>query len=292
MSVKFVTFINKLKMNNELRLSTSNRIKSIPASNPRTYWKEGCIFMGVVIAVIFVILFIQWSESSKDGYRKPLMFPYPGEKVRTQVHGDTHQFTIEMVSDDPKVLLLHDFLTSEECDEMIKQAEDLGLNRSTVQGKAKNVVNKDRTSFTANLKRGSNDIMKRIERRVAAFSNLPMNHTEPFQVCRYHPGQQYKPHYDFFVPGVKGTDVALRRGGQRHVTFFVYLNDMPESEQSSHTHFPKIDLKVKPKKGMAAFWMNVNGDNKEDFRTLHAGTPPTEATKYGLNIWVREKPFA
>jgi prolyl 4-hydroxylase len=66
------------------------------------------------------------------------------------------------------------------------------------------------------------------------------------------------------------------------------LND---TDNGGHTDFPKLGLKIRPKKGMAALWYDtING--KEDFRTFHAGLPPQTSIKFGLNIWVREKPFA
>jgi len=187
-------------------------------------------------------------------------------------------------------MLLHNFLTPEECEELIQMGEDLGFGRSTVQGNT-NEVSQDRTSHTRNFKRGENDAVRAIEKRVTCFSGLPPENTEPLQIVKYDPTQQYKPHYDFFVPGVVGTDVALQRGGQRHVTFFCYLNDLPESEEGAHTEFPKLNLKIRPKKGMAVYWLNVHPDTREDFRTLHSGNPPKNSTKYGLNIWVRKGKF-
>lgn len=203
---------------------------------------------------------------------------------------ENHLVTMEILSNDPHIVLLHNFLKPDECDALIKLAEESGMDRSTVQG-ITNELSKDRTSYTTNFKRGHNDLIAKIERRAATFARLPLENLEPLQICRYKPGQQYKPHYDFFVPNTRGTDEALKKGGQRHVTLFVYLNDLPADETSGHTHFPKLDLKIAPRKGTAALWLNVKPDKTEDFRTLHAGTPPTSGTKYGMNIWFRERPF-
>ena len=68
----------------------------------------------------------------------------------------------------------------------------------------------------------------------------------------------------------------------------MYLNDLEKHDTGGETHFPELDLKVKPKKGTAVFWMNVTPDKNVDYRTKHAGLPPSCSTKYGCNIWIRE----
>jgi prolyl 4-hydroxylase len=48
-------------------------------------------------------------------------------------------------------------------------------------------------------------------------------------------------------------------------------------------------VEVKPKVGRALFWYNINEDGEVDMKTLHAGATVTEGTKYGLNIWTRQR---
>lgn len=247
------------------------------------------ILLGLVL--LFKILIGSPSPSSQSPpptIQCLQIFQYGDGPVRL---GDDRTVVVEQISQDPKMLLIHDFLSSDECDALVALAEQTGMSRSTVQGK-QNEISKDRTSSTTNLKKAQTDVVRRVEERAQMFSGVPQQNFEPLQVCRYHPSQQYKPHFDYFVPGVVGTKEALMRGGQRQLTFFVYLNDLPADEQSGHTFFPNLDLKIKPRKGMAAVWMNVLPHNgKEDPRMLHAGLPPTTGTKYGLNIWSREREF-
>ena len=56
------------------------------------------------------------------------------------------------------------------------------------------------------------------------------------------------------------------------------------------TLFKKINKTFKAKKGQAIFWYNVR-NGKEDPLTLHSGTEIKKGTKYGLNIWVRNKEY-
>lgn len=79
----------------------------------------------------------------------------------------------------------------------------------------------------------------------------------------------------------------MARQGQRLVTVFVYLNDMVGGEC---THFPKLNLRSKPRKGCALLWYNLDGTGAPDELTLHGGEPVTQGQKWGMNIWLRERP--
>jgi prolyl 4-hydroxylase len=196
------------------------------------------------------------------------------------------QMVPELISNQPKVVLWHNFLNESECQHMI-QLGDHRLNRSTVQGK-NHEISPQRTSYTTNFQSGETSVIQSIEQRVSMLCMYPQSHIEPLQLVRYNPGQQYKPHYDFFVPGHEATGDALKRGGQRTLTFFIYLNDV---DQGGTTHFPKLNLRIKPRMGTAVMWYNVLPDGTEDYLTFHAGEPPKSSTKYGLNVWIRERPF-
>lgn len=192
----------------------------------------------------------------------------------------------ELLHESPTVVLWHNFLSSQECDELIQLGKSQ-LRRSTVQG-ITHELSPSRTSYTTNFTKGQSATIRTIEKRVAGMCQFPAENIEPFQLVRYMPGQFYKHHYDFFVPGEESSVVALKRGGQRTVTLFVYLNDVPEGGE---TDFPKLHLRVKPTRGAAVLWYNMTLDGKEDFQTFHAGLPPKNATKFGLNIWIRQRAF-
>jgi prolyl 4-hydroxylase len=239
----------------------------------------------IVWCVLFVVGFTIGYLVCKTLTTEPIRVP----RLNVSIH-PSHTVTVEMKSESPKILLLHNFLTPDECDELIAMGESKGFKRSTVQGSAKDEVSQDRTSHTINFGRKQNQLIEKIENRCTLFCPFATKNVENLQIVRYQPGQQYKHHYDYFVPGREGTELALKRGGQRHVTFFVYLNDMNEHETGGQTDFPNLNLKISPRKGMAVMWYNVE-HGKEDERTFHAGLPPTCSTKYGLNIWVRANEF-
>jgi prolyl 4-hydroxylase len=196
---------------------------------------------------------------------------------------------VEMLSDNPRVMIFHNFLSPAECQQLIQLAEPR-MAPSTVQLEKLATV-PDRTSYTTNLLKHETDVVKQVESRAVMFANYPMDHLEPLQVVRYAPNQFYKPHFDYFEKGKRGTKEALARGGQRTVTMFVYLNTLPAEETGGSTIFPELKLRIKPKAGTAVYFMNITPDGQDDPRLLHGGEPPTMSTKYGLNIWFRQKPF-
>ena len=237
------------------------------------------IILFVVLLLLFTATLIVAHRSSR-GNRK-IVIPSP------PISGT---MTMQTVSTAPHITLIHNFLSNSECDYLISLAEPR-MNRSTVQSE-KLVKSKDRTSFTTNLERHENETIIAIERRAAQIANnAPVENMEPLQIVRYQPGQFYKPHYDYFVHGAKGTEQALKRGGQRTVTFFVYLNDLPAEESGGGTVFPKLNIEIRPRKGMAVYFHNMKQDGTEDDKTLHGGQPPQRSSKYGANIWIRQHSF-
>jgi len=227
------------------------------------------IFITSIILVLVIIVFVK--KRSKETF--------------TEGHSS---FTLKTLAEKPKIIEIQNFLSPEECDHLIQLAENRQcFQRSEVQ--ADTAMEHDmRTSWSCVLDRGEDEVVKRIENRAASFTSRPYTHVEPLQVVRYQPGQFFKGHYDFFPPGFPGTETATLRGGQRHYTFFVYLNDV---QGGGYTHFPKVPLRVSPTKGKAAFWSNLQPDGTVDYSTYHAGEPPHSEVKYGLNIWIRQQPF-
>jgi len=240
--------------------------------------------VGLLLLVLFLGLGLGWWANRWSS-------PQPVLTAQIAVAPD-HIITTSLLSNQPRMLLLRNFLTPDECDQVIQLGESLLLTRSTVQGPASNEISAERTSYTLNFRRHHNALITALEQRATLFCPYPADHVENLQLVRYHPGQQYKHHYDFFVPGAPGTPVALQRGGQRHVTLFVYLNDLLPDDPGGHTDFPRLPLRLRPEKGLAVLWYNVDPvTRQEDFRTFHAGLPPQRSVKYGLNLWIRERPF-
>ena len=258
----------------------------MPKTVPFAAFVTLCVI--ALVATVALILSVHRRETAVV-LRKPL----PSRLLpvgRTAAAGDPAVIWVEMLSDSPRVMLFHNFLGADECQALIAMAEPR-LARSTVQANGLE-ESRDRTSYTTNLGKSETLLVRTVERRVVALSGgYPLDNLEPLQVVRYKPGQFYKPHYDYFPRGKKGTAEALRRGGQRTVTFFIYLNALPDDEPGGGTSFPKLGLTVRPRLGTALFFSNLLPDGREDPRVLHSGDTLQHAVKYGLNAWFRQQAF-
>ena len=72
---------------------------------------------------------------------------------------------------------------------------------------------------------------------------------------------------------------------------FVYLNTVEEKDGGA-TYFPSLEYGVQPVKNKASLWYNMDVNEKEEPRTLHAGQPVASgAEKWGLNVWFRQGEF-
>ena len=98
----------------------------------------------------------------------------------------------------------------------------------------------------------------------------------------YSPGQEYQHHCDYYP---LGQDVGP--AGNRVAACFVYLSD---AVSGGETHFPLAELRVSPAAGSALVWAQVDKHCMLDGRTLHAGCPVHAGEKWGMNIWLRQRP--
>eukprot|EP00567_Pseudictyota_dubia_P000443 CAMPEP_0197467842 /NCGR_PEP_ID=MMETSP1175-20131217/65775_1 /TAXON_ID=1003142 /ORGANISM="Triceratium dubium, Strain CCMP147" /LENGTH=326 /DNA_ID=CAMNT_0043003925 /DNA_START=357 /DNA_END=1336 /DNA_ORIENTATION=+ len=215
---------------------------------------------------------------------------------------------LRVLSSDPPIFAVDDFLTRAECDFLVRAASD-SLQTAPVVGKGAGQVSQARTSSTCFLAR--EDLPEYIA-KVSALTGKQPRQCELPQVGRYLQTQQYMPHFDAFdltgkqprqceLPQVGrylqtqqymppfdlGTDDGRRvaeKGGQRTVTVLVYLNDV---ERGGQTSFPALGLDVQPKRGMAVVFFPATVDGYLDRRVLHAALP-AEDVKYVSQVWIRQ----
>ncbi|HTT11179.1 MAG TPA: 2OG-Fe(II) oxygenase [Burkholderiaceae bacterium] len=189
----------------------------------------------------------------------------------------------------PRVVLFGALLSPEECDEMVRLAKPK-LTRSTVVNSSTGAydVHEARTSRGTHFERGENELVRRIEARIAELTSLPVENGEPIQILHYLPGAEYKPHFDYFDPKLAGNEKVLAMGGQRIATLIMYLNDV---ESGGSTIFPEIGLDVLPHKGNAVFFAYSSERGELDNRTLHGGSPVAGGEKWIATKWIRVGPY-
>ncbi|KAA0063574.1 putative prolyl 4-hydroxylase 3 isoform X1 [Cucumis melo var. makuwa] len=188
---------------------------------------------------------------------------------------------VEFISWEPRAFVYHNFLSKEECLYLISLAKPHMEKSTVVDSKTgKSVDSRVRTSSGMFLNRGQDKIISNIEKRIADFTFIPIEHGEGLQILHYEVGQKYDAHYDYFVD-----EYNIKKGGQRMATLLMYLSDV---EEGGETVFPaakgnfssvpwwnelsecgKGGLSVKPKMGDALLFWSMKPDATLDPTSLH-----------------------
>lgn len=207
----------------------------------------------------------------------------------SQIHSFPKEFIVEELSSAPRVYYFKNFLSHEECDQLIDIAKPKMTRSVTVNpDTGENFEIDSRTSSSAFFFVGENDIVKRIEGKIAHILQRPMDFAEGLQLLNYKSGQEYQPHFDYFDPQLKGSAIHMRNGGQRVATLIMYLSDV---EEGGETHLPEINLKVKPQKGYGILFYNLLQSGEVDPLTLHGSLPVIKGEKWGATKWIRERKY-
>lgn len=200
---------------------------------------------------------------------------------------DGHEIQILMSLQNPRIVVFGNLLTAQECDAIIEAARPRMQRSLTVDNQnGGESLNDDRTSNGMFFQRGENDVVRKLEQRIARLLKWPVENGEGLQVLHYRSGAEYKPHHDYFAPNEPGTPSILKRGGQRVGTLVMYLN---EPVRGGGTTFPEVPLQVMPRRGNAVFFSYDRPDPST--RTLHGGAPVLEGEKWIATKWLREREF-
>jgi prolyl 4-hydroxylase len=236
-------------------------------------------------------------EETLEGHLKSLGIPPPktgspvpepdlsGSPSELLVQGQRIRVLASMKN--PRVVVFANVLSAEECDQLVALAAPRMARSETVNiATGGSEVNAARTSRGMFFSRGESELIRRVEERLAALVNWPVENGEGVQVLHYLPGAEYKPHYDYFDPAQPGTPTILKRGGQRVGTVVMYLND---PVKGGGTTFPDVELEVAAAKGHAVFFSYDRPD--PGTRSLHGGAPVIEGEKWVATKWLREGRF-
>lgn len=239
-----------------------------------------------ILIILFFVSLIIYLFTSKTKYTSSNVDKYVNnlkkEKIKVK---------------DYEIVKYYNVLSSEECDIIIKHSKN-NLTDSIVykDNFTKQVQDPDiRISKTAWLDKDTSEnelrqIIDKIENICSYITNKPIVNQEKIQVVNYQKGGYYNPHYDACNSLEIEQKVKMNGpSGQRVYTFLIYLND---NMDGGSTHFTKIDKSIKPKKGMAILFRNINNDNS-DFHELsqHTGKVIKSGEKWICNVWVHENNY-
>ncbi|KAI1326420.1 hypothetical protein F5Y16DRAFT_374783 [Xylariaceae sp. FL0255] len=215
-------------------------------------------------------------------------------------------YTIEVLSVDPMVLYINNFLRPSE----IAQVLDLSqgeFKQSFVYDKETNkpLVSQKRSSTSADISADEPISQCLFERMKTLMGNMQHEEIEPLQVVKYEVGQKFAGHMDWFQEPkyLRIGETDQSRPFNRLATIFAYLDDDCEGGE---TYFPRVQgvsmsadmtkfartgsdkgLVVRPRKGNAVFWNNLHPNGTGDVRLLHGGATVSSGVKYGLNLFSR-----
>ena len=196
---------------------------------------------------------------------------------------------LEIQSWSPRVILMHDLLTTFECAEIANAAREHLMPSFIVDQDGRHSMNDIRTSHEFRLRPAfRNLVIDAVERRMADWSHFPVAHGELPLVLRYERSQSFEQHFDYFIPERFGRgEGPMAEGGQRVATQLVYLN---ESFDGGETRFDRAELVVKPRRGLCMMFHNVGPDHNVDPLTRHTGVAVRQGVKWLLSRWIRELP--
>lgn len=203
-----------------------------------------------------------------------------GESVRKRLADDPGAYKID--TDKAELYAIGDFLTKGECERLCMMI-DLIAQPSRLHEES--YESGFRTSYSGDLD-PHDPFVKSVSRRIDDLLGIDPKVGEAIQGQRYLPGQQFKPHHDYFHVTEGYWPMERKRGGQRSWTAMAYLNDVTEG---GGTHFVNLNVNVEPKAGVLMVWNNANPDGSPNLDTLHAGTPVIKGTKYVITKWYRTR---
>ncbi|XP_073004829.1 probable prolyl 4-hydroxylase 6 [Typha latifolia] len=202
----------------------------------------------------------------------------------------------------PRAFLYDGFLSHEECDHLIKLAKGkLAKSMVADNDSGKSVMSTVRTSSGMFLEKHQDEIVTRVEQRIAAWTFLPEENGESIQILHYENGQKYDAHFDYFHDK---RNQAL--GGHRVATVLMYLSDV---KKGGETVFPNAEGKlsqhkdetwsdcartgyaVKPNKGDALLFFSLHVNATTDPSSLHASCPVIEGEKWSATKWIHVRNF-
>jgi hypothetical protein len=199
--------------------------------------------------------------------------------------GDDRPFFEDVELSQPTVYLIHDLLTSAECDALIAQADpylepfvaDNVLEHATGQGFLHNV---DRVTLWQGLVHFP--AQKAIEERIEQVTAFPANHFSDFVVDRYQDGSYSQPHFD--IMGNRLVPVAS-------ITIFL-SNAQPNS--GGEIVFPAVvksdPMKVIPRKGLAVVHHNTDEHGQFETSSQHAVLPVIGGPFYVAHKFIYMEP--
>lgn len=218
-----------------------------------------CIILLLLIAIIYLYnTYFNNNLLSRKNIEKNL------EKISTDI----------IQNNTTKIFIIDNYLPDNECNIIINELKDILVPSPLTRPQYK-----FRTSKTAYFTNTSNQ--NNIDQKILSTMKINNKYGEIPQLQYYDIGDEFKAHCDWFDSRL---DKDFYDKGQRTWTFMIYLNNVIDGGE---THFTKLNKSIKPKKGRAVIWYNLNDDNSPNHDTMHRGSPINSGEKYIITKWFK-----
>lgn len=203
-----------------------------------------------------------------------------GAMVRKRL--DTNAAAQRLDTDKLEIFGIAEFLTAPECQRLMTMIDLVAKPSELFSVEYSSGF---RTSYSGNLN-PHDPFVRGISDRIDALLGLKAPLGESIQGQRYLPGQEFKPHNDWFYTDEPYWQTERKNGGQRSWTAMAYLNAVGKG---GATHFTNIGLSVDPQPGALLVWNNASVDGIPNEDAIHAGTPVLDGEKYIITKWYRTR---
>ena len=219
-------------------------------------------------------------------YATPMFAHTSRDPARAVAVSRDHAMELKLLCKDPRIVAVANFLSPSEAQCIVQMAKDATWLGNAAAGEEQRRVS-GRTNRWCCIGHES-PVLERVVERACLLTGLTPAHAEELQVVHYLPGQQYELHVDHYTDrDVKDAATLQPNGGNRLISMFVYLTGC---EAGGHTAFPLAGVRMAPQCGHALLWHNIDKHGLLDGRTLHSGEPVERGCKWGMNIWLRQRP--
>ncbi|KAF5024431.1 hypothetical protein F66182_3517 [Fusarium sp. NRRL 66182] len=230
--------------------------------------------------------------------------PWHVSPLSTETYVCQQNFTVEILSIDPLVMYINNFLSDYEVDHLLDLSRDKFEQSPVYDENLKTVIDRRfRTSQSAMVQK-NDTVGQCLSRRMKSIlGNVQHIDTEPIQIVKYEPDERFHVHMDWFDKPRNRTYSREhpQRPYNRLASIFTYLDD---NCTGGETYFPQVQgvsavadgdkfsrtesgkgLLVRPKRGNAVFWNNLLPNGTGDPRVAHAGLPVHKGRKIGINLF-------
>ena len=201
-----------------------------------------------------------------------------GDAVRQRLEANPEAYKVPV--DGVELFAVGEFMSPAEC---AKMCELIDATARPSQVFDLDYSDGYRTSYSGDVD-PYDPFVKKINRRIDDLMDIDSAFGENIQGQRYLPGQEFKPHHDWFHPNTSYWDSEIGRGGQRSYTTMVFLNEV---EAGGTTDFVDLGISLAPKPGVLLAWNNTDANGLVNHKTLHAGRPVIAGAKYIITKWYR-----